>query len=128
MPGRKLTRGPGVALWLAATACALPASAQQGSAGLADLSLEELAELEVTSVSRRAERILDAPASIYVITADHIRRAGVTTLPEALRLAPTLQVARIDASQYAISARGFNNAVGNKLLVLVDGRTIYTPL
>lgn len=127
MPGRRLVRGPGVALCVAAAAFALPAAGQPKS-GLADLSLEELAELEVTSVSRRAERLIDAPASIYVITSDDIRRSGVTSLPEALRLAPNLQVARIDASQYAISARGFNNSIGNKLLVLVDGRTLYTPL
>jgi iron complex outermembrane receptor protein len=95
---------------------------------LADLPLEALANIEVTSVSRRAESLLDAPASVYVITAEEIRRSGVTSLPEALRLAPNLQVARIDAGQYAISARGFNNVVANKLLVLVDGRTIYTPL
>lgn len=94
---------------------------------LAELSLEELAALEVTSVSRRGEPLRAAPASIYVITADAIRRSGVTSLPEALRLAPNLQVARIDATQYAISARGFNNAIGNKLLVLIDGRTVYTP-
>jgi iron complex outermembrane receptor protein len=119
-------RGPGVALCVAAAAFALPAFGQQG-AGLADLSLEELADLEVTSVSRRAERLIDAAASIYVITREDIRRAGVASLPEALRLAPNLQVARIDASQYAISARGFNNAIGNKLLVMIDGRTVYTP-
>jgi iron complex outermembrane receptor protein len=95
---------------------------------LADLSLEELANLEITSVSRRAERLSDAAASIYVITGEDIRRSGVTSLPEALRLAPNLEVARVDARQYAISARGFNNSVGNKLLVLIDGRTIYTPL
>jgi iron complex outermembrane receptor protein len=94
---------------------------------IADLSLEELAGIEVTSVSRRAEPLSAAPASIYVITADAIRRAGVSSLPEALRLAPNLQVARIDATQYAISARGFNNAIGNKLLVLIDGRTVYAP-
>jgi iron complex outermembrane receptor protein len=104
--------------------CAL---AQPRASDLADLSLEELADIKVTSVSRREERLVDAPASIYVITAADIRRSGATSLPEALRLAPTLQVARIDASQYAISARGFNNSIGNKLLVLVDGRTIYTP-
>jgi len=102
--------------------------AQARAADLADLSLEELANLEVTSVSRRAERLADAPASIYVISAEDIRRSGVTSLAEALRLAPNLNVARVDASQYAVSARGFNNAIGNKLLVLVDGRTIYTPL
>ncbi|HWM44707.1 MAG TPA: Plug domain-containing protein [Burkholderiales bacterium] len=106
-------------------ACAF---AQQTASSLADLSLEDLANLEITSVSRRAERLADAPASVYVITAADIRRSGATSLPEALRLAPTLQVARIDASQYAISARGFNNSIGNKLLVLIDGRTVYTPL
>ncbi|QJR10677.1 Vitamin B12 transporter BtuB [Usitatibacter rugosus] len=95
---------------------------------LADLSLEQLADLEITSVSKRPERLQDAPASIYVITAEDIRRSGVTRLPEALRLAPNLQVAQVTTNQWAISARGFNNAIGNKLLVLVDGRTVYTPL
>ena len=93
---------------------------------LADLSLEELANLKITSVSRRAERISDAAASVYVITAEAIRRSGASSLPEALRLAPNLQIAQIDANQYAITARGFNNAIGNKLLVLIDGRTVYT--
>jgi iron complex outermembrane receptor protein len=95
---------------------------------LADLSIEELSQIEVTLVSRQPERVADAPASIYVITREDIRRAGFTNLAEALRLAPNLQVARIDSVQYAISARGFNNAVGNKLLVMIDGRTVYTPL
>jgi len=63
-----------------------------------------------------------------VIGADEPRRAGVRTLPEALRLAPTLTVARADGNQYAIAARGFNNVLANKMLVLVDGRTLYTPL
>src|SRR5882672_8591089 len=103
------------------------AFAQPAQRDLADLSLEELANIQVTSVSGRAERLSDAPASIYVITADDIRRSGATTLPEALRLAPNLQVARLDAGQYAITARGFNNAIGNKLLVLIDGRTVYAP-
>src|SRR5919109_868604 len=92
------------------------------ASSLADMSLEELANLEVTSVSRRAERLADAPAALYVITGEDIRRSGVTSLPEALRLAPNLEVARIDSRQYAISARGFNNSIGNKLLVLIDGR------
>jgi iron complex outermembrane recepter protein len=95
---------------------------------LADLSLEELREVRVTSVSRREESLLDAAASIYVISGEEIRRSGATTLPEALRLAPNLQVAAIDARQYAISARGFNGNIANKLLVIVDGRTIYSPL
>lgn len=94
---------------------------------LADLSLEELGRVEITSVSRRAQRLDEAAASVFVITGDMIRRSGAVSLPEALRLAPNLQVARIDAAQYAISARGFNNAIGNKLLVLIDGRTVYAP-
>src|SRR6185436_3068008 len=103
-------------------------SAPAGAAELADFSLEQLSNVEVTSVSRRAESLIDAAASIYVITNDDIRRAGSRTLPEALRLAPNLEVAQTTANSYAISARGFNNSIGNKLLVLIDGRTVYTPL
>jgi iron complex outermembrane recepter protein len=95
---------------------------------LADLSLEELGNIEVTSVSKRGERLADAPASVYVITGSQIRRSGATNLPEALRLAPNLHVARASASGYTISARGFNSSSANKLLVLVDGRSIYSPL
>lgn len=107
-----------------------PCSGAAGDPGLADLSLEELGAIEVTSVSKRRERILDAPASIFVITHEDIRRSGATTLAEALRLAPNLQIAQVNASQFAISARGFNNAnnLSNKLLVLVDGRTVYSPI
>jgi iron complex outermembrane receptor protein len=81
-------------------------------------------------VSKRRERLLEAPASIFVITHEDIRRSGYTSLAQALRLAPNLQVAQVNASQYAITARGFNNAnaLANKLLVLVDGRTIYSPI
>src|SRR5438552_51666 len=102
----------------------------QRSPDLADLSIEELGNIQVTSVSKHAERLLDAPASIFVITGEDIRRSGATRLPEALRLAPNVEVARINASSYAISARGFNqpNAIANKLLVLIDGRAVYTPL
>lgn len=109
-------------------ATAAPQPMLLASASLADMSLEELGNIEITSVSRRAERLSDAAASIFVITEDDIRRSGATSLPEALRLAPNLQVAQVNSSAYAISARGFNNAIGNKLLVLIDGRTVYTPL
>ncbi len=85
-------------------------------------------DMQISSVSRRAESLSRAAASVFVITADDIRRSGKTSLPEILRLAPNLQVARTNAFEYAISARGFNNQIGNKLLVLLDGRTIYTPL
>jgi iron complex outermembrane receptor protein len=94
----------------------------------ADMSLEDLANIQVTSVSRKSESLADAPASIFVITNDDIHRSAATTLPEALRLAPNLQVARVDARNYAISARGFNGVFANKMLVLIDGRTVYSPL
>ncbi|HEX7029185.1 MAG TPA: TonB-dependent receptor [Gammaproteobacteria bacterium] len=95
---------------------------------IAALSLEELANLEISSVSRKAESLASAAASVFVITAEDIRRHGATTLPEALRLAPNLQVARYGAGNWAISARGFNSLSANKLLVLIDGRIVYSPL
>lgn len=102
--------------------------AQGAAKDLADLSLEELSNLEVTSVSGKAEPLSGAPASIFVITGEDIRRSAATTLPEALRLAPNLQVARIDARNYAVTARGANGAFANKMLMLIDGRVVYTPL
>jgi iron complex outermembrane recepter protein len=92
------------------------------------LSLEELMNLEVTSVSRKSERLAQAASAVQVVTGEDIRRSGATSLPEALRLAPNLQVAQVNANQWAISARGFNNVLANKLLVMIDGRTVYTPL
>lgn len=92
------------------------------------LSLEELANVEISSVSKRPELLSDAAAAIYVVTREDIRRSGATSIPEMLRLAPNLQVARSDASTYAISARGFNNTSANKLLVLIDGRAVYSTL
>ncbi|HEX4325255.1 MAG TPA: TonB-dependent receptor [Burkholderiales bacterium] len=95
---------------------------------LAALSLEELSNIKVTSVSGVEEPLSDAAASIFVITNEDIRRSAATTLPEALRLAPNLQVARVDARNYAITARGSNGVFENKMLVLIDGRTVYSPL
>lgn len=115
-------------LLLVAAATAAFSAEPPGSRDLADLSLEELANIPITSVSKRAERLSDAAASVFVITAEDIRRSGVTSLPEALRLAPNLQVAQSSSSGYAISARGFNGSSTNKLLVLIDGRSVYTPL
>jgi iron complex outermembrane receptor protein len=108
---------------------ARPALAQVLAAGnLADLTLEQLGNIEVTLATRRAQPLSDVPASAYVISSEDIRLSGATSLPEALRLAPTLQVARADANQYAISARGFNNVLANKMLVMIDGRVVYSPL
>jgi iron complex outermembrane receptor protein len=95
---------------------------------LRGLSLEDLGNIEITSVSRQAQPLSDAPAAVYVITNEDIRRSGQTSLPEILRLAPNLEVAQINANSYAISARGFNSSTANKLLVLIDGRSVYTPL
>lgn len=92
------------------------------------LSLQELMNLDVTSVSRQAEPYKDAPAAIEVITGDDIRRSGASSIPEALRLADNLDVAQVSSSAWDISARGFNSAVGDKLQVLIDGRSVYTPL
>ncbi|MDB6094133.1 MAG: TonB-dependent receptor plug [Verrucomicrobia bacterium] len=84
--------------------------------------------IEVTSVSRHAERLLDAPSAIQVVTGDDIRRSGALTIPEALRLADNLDVAQKGSHDWGISARGFNTELANKLLVMIDGRTVYTPL
>ena len=96
--------------------------------GLKKLAFEELFNLEITTVSKRPERLVDAASAVQVITAEEIRRSGATSLPEALRLAPNLHVAQVDSSRWAISARGFNSTTANKLLVLIDGRSVYTPL
>jgi iron complex outermembrane receptor protein len=95
---------------------------------LKKLSLEELTNVEVTSVSKHAEKLSDAASAIQVITAEDIRRSGASSIPEALRLADNLDVAQINSHDWAITARGFNTALANKLLVLIDGRTVYTPL
>jgi iron complex outermembrane receptor protein len=95
---------------------------------LAELSIEELMNLEVTSVSRRTEVRGEAAAAVYVITQEDIRRSGATSIPELLRNVPGLNVARLDANKWAITSRGFNDRFANKLLVLIDGRSVYTPL
>jgi iron complex outermembrane recepter protein len=100
---------------------------------LTKMSLSDLAKVEVTSVSKTSEALQRAPASIYVISHDDIARSGVTSIPEALRLAPNLLVTQTTSSSYVISSRGFGgnpNAqnFSNKLLILIDGRSVYTPL
>ena len=95
---------------------------------LKEKSLKELMEVIVTSVSKKPEKLSEAASAITVITQEDIRRSGATSLPEALRLAPNLEVAQVDSHEWAISARGFNSTTANKLLVLIDGRSVYTPL
>jgi iron complex outermembrane receptor protein len=95
---------------------------------LTELSMEELANLQVTSVSKQPQNLSQAPAAISVLTQEDIRHSGVTTIADALRLVPGLQVASSDAHTWAITSRGFNDIFANKLLVLMDGRSVYTPL
>jgi iron complex outermembrane receptor protein len=95
---------------------------------LKQLNVEDLMNVEVTSVARHPEKLLDSASAIQVITQEDIRRSGATSIPEALRLADNLEVAQKNSHDWAISARGFNTDLGNKLLVMIDGRTVYTPL
>jgi iron complex outermembrane receptor protein len=131
-PGPATTGGPSFILLAAAVAFSSNGTAQTQAGtspivALKALSLEDLLNVEVTSVSKGPEALSGAPAAIYVITRDDILRAGALTLPDMLRLAPNLQVAQITASSFAVTARGFNGPAASKLLVLIDGRSAYTP-
>jgi iron complex outermembrane receptor protein len=100
---------------------------------LSNLSIEQLAQIKVTSVSKQAQPLSEAPASLYVIDHDQIVRSGAVTIPEILRLAPNLQVYQTSPAHWVVTARGLNGdpeaqSFSNKLLVLIDGRTVYTPL
>lgn len=123
---------------LLAILCGAPAHAQTGAAGAAEgqpltqdlkrLTIEELSQIDVTSVSRRREKLSEAPAAVSVISAEELRRSGVTSLAEAMRLAPAVDVVRVNPNTWAVTSRGFQISTANKLLVLVDGRTVYSPL
>lgn len=95
---------------------------------LGQLSLQELLDIEVTSVAKKEQRLSDTAAAITVITQDDLRRSGATKFQDALRLVPGMEVGRVSGKDWAITARGFNDVFANKLLVMVNGRTIYTPL
>ncbi|RKY08422.1 MAG: TonB-dependent receptor [Planctomycetota bacterium] len=93
-----------------------------------DMSIEELMDVEVITVSRSEDALFRTPAAITVLTSEDIRRSGHQSIPELLRMVPGVHVARIDSNKWAITARGFNGLYAEKLLVLIDGRTVYTPL
>jgi iron complex outermembrane recepter protein len=99
--------------------------ASVNSTNSTDISLEELINIDVTSVSKKETKLEQSPAAIYVVTPEDMARSGVSSLPDALRLVPGLDVAQVNSSDWAISSRGFNSQFANKLLVLVDGRSIY---
>lgn len=108
---------------------AAPASDPRSkSSDLTEMSLEDLMNIRVTSVSKKEQKISQAAAAIFVITPEDIKRSGATNIPDLLRIVPGLDVSQINANTWAVSARGFNAQFSNKLLVLIDGRAVYTPL
>jgi iron complex outermembrane receptor protein len=119
-------------LWLTVTSLVTRAQATQNDQNPPDnlkkLSLEQLGNVEVTSVSKDPQQVQKTPAAIFVITQEDIRRSGATSIPEALRLAPGVEVAQIDGNRWSVAIRGFGGQFSKSLLVLVDGRSVYTPL
>jgi iron complex outermembrane receptor protein len=95
---------------------------------ITDYGLEDLMQMPVTTVSKHSQPVADAPAAIFVITQEDIQKSGARSIPELLRMVPGLEVARIDENKWAIGSRGFNGRFDDKLLVLIDGRSVYTPL
>jgi iron complex outermembrane recepter protein len=122
-------RGARVCLVLfTAMLCPALACSQQDSSDLSNQSLEQLMDIQVTSASKKAEKISAAPAAIFVITGDDIRRGGFSSIPDALRIVPGLHVAQQSAHAWQVAARGFSSVFNHEMLVLVDGRLVYTPL
>ena len=103
-------------------------SGQNPPATLKQLSLEQLGNVEVTTVSKDPQQVMKTPAAVFVITQEDIRRSGATSIPEALRLAPGVEVAQIDGNHWSVAIRGFAGQFSKSLLVLIDGRSVYTPL
>ena len=107
---------------------AMPGNNLSAQTDLTELSLEALMDVTVTIASKKEEKLSETAAAIFVITQEDIRRSGVTSIPEALRMVPGINVARVNSNIWAISSRGFNGRFANKLLVLMDGRTLYSPI
>ena len=131
LPG--VLTAPGLCCMLAlgfilAAAAEGPTPDPKGQEDLNQLSLEDLGKVEITTVSKVSEPMQKTPAAAYVITREEIERSGATSLPEALLLAPGVEVARIDADHWSVSVRGFAGQFSKSLLVLIDGRSVYTPL
>jgi len=109
-------------------ASGLPGDSIDNTDEFLDLNLEELMNIEVTTASKRPQKLTQVASAAFVITQEDIRRSGVTSIPEALRMAPGVNVARIGTDKWAISIRGFNGRLANKLQILMDGRSVYTPI
>jgi iron complex outermembrane receptor protein len=106
----------------------VPENSEPTEGRLTQVSLEQLGEIEVTTASKKPVKANRTPAAIYVVTQEDIRRSGATSIPEALRLVPGVEVARIDSDTWSLGVRGFGSALSRSVLVLIDGRTVYTPL
>jgi iron complex outermembrane receptor protein len=117
-----------IAVGLLLTSFVVAAKGQTTAHDLTKTSLEDLMNMEVTTVSKRQQKLTQAPAAVYVITHEDIRRSGMTSIPDLLRMVPGVQVGQIQGGAWAVSARGFNGQYSNKLLVLVDGRSVYSPM
>jgi iron complex outermembrane receptor protein len=113
---------------LALAASPVHSDSSPSPSDLTHLGIEDLMNLEVVSTAKQAQRVADAAAAVFVITQDDIRRSGATSIPEALRMVPGVEAAQIDSAKWAISIRGFNGRFASKLLVMVNGRSIYTPI
>jgi len=123
-PGRWLLS----ALPLALALCSRGVAAEQAAFDILGTPIEQLMDITVTTASRREETLSQVPAAVHVLTAEDIRRSRATSVPEVLRLVPGVQVAKVDNNKWAVSIRGFHSQIANKLLVLIDGRSIYDPL
>lgn len=116
----------GKTLWILALGVVGTAHAQDQDLG--SMGIEDLMKLQVTTASRQEQSFMNVPAAIYVVTGDDIRKSGAATVPDMLRMVPGLQVFVVDGNKWSVSIRGFGSRYANKLQVLVDGRSIYTPL
>ena len=134
--GTRLARAVGTSLLAFLTLACVRTEAQTPStsgtsaptgANLTQMSIDDLLKVKVTSASKKAETLSNAPAAIYVITGDDIQRGGFSSVPDALRMVPGLYVVQQSAHEWLVSARGFSNTFNNKMLVLIDGRLVYSP-
>jgi iron complex outermembrane recepter protein len=116
-----------IALGVLLLSLAGAAEGQKAARDLTEASLEDLMNIEVTTVSKKVQKLSEAPAAVFVITQEDIRRSGMTTIPDLLRMVPGLQVGQMQGGTWAVSARGFNSQASDKMLVMVDGRSIYSP-
>src|SRR5882757_11235537 len=114
--------------WVFCALLQMGAPAQRLQTDLTNLQIEDLMNVDVTSASKKEQKLSRVPAAIFVITQEDIHRSGATNIPDLLRMAPGMDVTQINGNTWAISVRGFNSQFSDKLLVLIDGRAIYTPL